>query len=78
MGVLGAAVEAAVMLFDIPLSRFWALFLASRWSSRFASGDPATLTGQSGWELAERVLSEAGVVILTPRVLMFFRVRRKR
>lgn len=61
MGVLGAAVEAAVMLFDIPLSRFWALFLASRWSSRFASGDPATLTGQSGWELAERVLSEAGV-----------------
>lgn len=61
MGVLGAAVEAAVMLFEIPLARFWSLFLASPHSQRFATGDPLTLTGQSGWELAERVLTEAGV-----------------
>lgn len=61
MGVLAAAVEAAVMLFDVPLERFWAIFLASPLSRRFASGDPFLLTGMSGWELAERVLSEAGV-----------------
>ena len=61
MGVLGAAVEAAVMLFDVPLERFWPLFLASRQARRFASGDPFAISGQSGWELAERVLSEAGV-----------------
>ena len=61
MGVLGAAVESAVMLFDVPLERFWPLFLASPQARRFAAGDPFTVAGQSGWELAERVLSEAGV-----------------
>ena len=61
MGVLGAAVEAAVMLFEVPLERFWPLFLASAQARRFAAGDPFTVAGQSGWELAERVLSEAGV-----------------
>lgn len=61
MEVLGAAVEAAVMLFEVPLERFWAIFLASPHARRFASGDPFTIAGQSGWELAERVLSEAGV-----------------
>ena len=61
MGVLGAAVEAAVMLFEVPLARFWPLFLASPLARRFAAGDPFVLAGLSGWELAERVLSEAGV-----------------
>jgi len=61
MGVLGAAVEAAVMLFEVPLERFWPIFLASPQARRFAAGDPFTISGQSGWELAERVLSEAGV-----------------
>ena len=61
MGVLGAAVEAAVMLFEVPLVRFWPIFLASRQARRFAAGDPLVVSGQSGWELAERVLSEAGV-----------------
>jgi len=61
MNVLGAAVEAAVMLFEVPLERFWPIFLASPLARRFAAGDPFTLAGQSGWELAERVLSEAGV-----------------
>ena len=61
MGVLGAAVEAAVMLFEVPLARFWPLFLASPLARRFAIGDPFVLAGLSGWELAERVLSEAGV-----------------
>jgi len=61
MGVLGAAVEAAVMLFEVPLERFWTLFLASPLSSRFAGGDPMVIAGMSGWELAERVLAEAGV-----------------
>ena len=61
MGVLGAAVEAAVMLFEVPLERFWPIFLASPQARRFAVGDPFTISGQSGWELAERVLSEAGV-----------------
>ena len=61
MGVLGAAVEAAVMLFEVPLARFWPLFLASPLARRFAEGDPFVLAGLSGWELAERVLSEAGV-----------------
>lgn len=61
MGVLGAAVEAAVMLFEVPLERFWPLFLASPLARRFAAGDPLVLAGMSGWELAERVLSEAAV-----------------
>lgn len=61
MGVLGAAVESAVMLFDVPLTRFWPVFLASPQARRFALGDPLTIAGQSGWELAERVLSEAGI-----------------
>lgn len=61
MGVLGAAVEASVMLFDVPMERFWSAFLASPLSRRFGAGDPFVLCGQSGWELAERVLSEAGV-----------------
>ena len=61
MGVLGAAVETAVMLFEVPLERFWSTFLASPLSRRFASGDPLVLAGLSGWELAERVLSDAGV-----------------
>jgi len=61
MGVLGAAVEAAVWLFEVPLERFWPTFLVSRQARLFASGDPFTISGQSGWELAERVLSEAGV-----------------
>ncbi len=61
MGVLGAAVEAAVMLFEVPLARFWPLFLASPLSRRFATGDPFVVAGMSGWELAERVLSDAGV-----------------
>ena len=61
MGVLGAAVEAAVMLFEVPVERFWPLFLDSPQSRRFAAGDPFTVAGQSGWELAERVLSAAGV-----------------
>ena len=59
--VLGAAVEAAVHLFEVSLERFWPIFLASAQARRFASGDPFTVAGQSGWELAERVLSEAGV-----------------
>lgn len=62
MGVLGAAVEAAVMLFKVPLAKFWALFLASPYSDRFAKGDPFVIAGQSGWELAAAVLEEAGVV----------------
>ena len=61
MGVLGAAVEASVMLFEVPLARFWPLFLASPLARRFAAGDPLVIAGLSGWELAERVLSEAGV-----------------
>lgn len=61
MGVLGAAVEAAVMLFEVPLERFWPIFLASDQARRFAVGDPFVVAGQSGWELAERVLSDAGV-----------------
>jgi len=61
MGVLGAAVEAAVHLFEVPLERFWPVFLSSRQARRFAVGDPFVIAGQSGWELAERVLSEAGV-----------------
>ena len=61
MGVLGAAVEAAVHLFEVPLESFWPRFLASPHARHFAAGDPFTLAGQSGWELAERVLAEAGV-----------------
>lgn len=49
------------MLFEVPLERFWALFLASDLSRRFATGDPFVLAGQSGWELAERVLADAGL-----------------
>ena len=61
MNVLGAAVESAVMLFGVPLNKFWALFLASKHSKRFAAGDPFTIAGKSGWELAADVLEEAGV-----------------
>lgn len=61
MGVLGAAVEAATMLFDVPLERFWRAFLVSPLAHRFSTGDPLVVAGQSGWELAERVLVEAGV-----------------
>lgn len=61
MEVLGAMLEDAVMLFKVPLERFWALFLASPLSERFAAGDPLVLAGMSGWELAVRVLEEAGV-----------------
>lgn len=61
MEVLGAMLEDAVMLFDIPLDRFWALFLASPISARFAAGDPYILAGKSGWEIAVDVLEGAGV-----------------
>lgn len=61
MGVLGAAVEAAVMLFKVPLAKFWPLFLASPYADRFAKGDPFVIAGKSGWELAAAVLEEAGV-----------------
>lgn len=61
MGVLGAAVEAAVYLFEVPLEKFWSLFLSSPYSRRFSKGDPFTIAGQSGWELAAKVLEEAGV-----------------
>ena len=61
MESLGAMLEDAVMLFDVPLKRFWALFLASPLSRRFATGDPYVLAGKSGWELAVQVLEEAGV-----------------
>ena len=49
------------MLFKVPLERFWPLFLASPLSKRFAAGDPLVLAGMSGWEIAARVLEDAGV-----------------
>ena len=61
MEVLGAMLEDAVMLFKVPLERFWPLFLASPLSRRFAAGDPLVLAGKSGWEIAAQVLEEAGV-----------------
>ena len=61
MESLGAIVEDAVMLFKVPLERFWPLFLASPLSRRFAAGDPLVLAGMSGWEIAVRVLEDAGV-----------------
>ena len=61
MESLGAMLEDSVMLFEVPLERFWPLFLASPVSERFAAGDPYVLAGKSGWELAAQVLEEAGV-----------------
>lgn len=61
MEVLGAMLEDAVQLFEIPVATFWPLFLSSPFAARFASGDPHVLAGLSGWELACRVLEEAGV-----------------
>ena len=61
MECLGAMLEDAVMLFKVPLERFWPLFLASPVSTRFAAGDPYILAGSSGWELAVRILEDAGV-----------------
>ena len=61
MESLGAMLEDAVMLFKVPLERFWPLFLGSPLSERFAAGDPLVLAGKSGWELAVQVLEEAGV-----------------
>ena len=58
---LGSMLEDAVTLFKVPLERFWSLFLASPISERFAAGDPYVLAGQSGWELAVRILEDAGV-----------------
>ena len=67
MSVLGAALETAVMLFEVPPGRFWRLFLASRQSRAFAKGDPFTLSGKSGWELAAEILDEAGVKYVSRR-----------
>ena len=61
MESLGAMLEDAVMLFKVPLERFWPLFLASPLSKRFAMGDPLVLAGKSGWEIAVQVLEDAGV-----------------
>ncbi len=61
MESLGAILEDAVMLFKVPLERFWPLFLASPLSKRFAAGDPLVLAGKSGWEIAVQVLEDAGV-----------------
>ena len=61
MESLGAMLEDAVMLFKVPLERFWPLFLASPLSKRFAVGDPLVLAGKSGWEIAVQVLEDAGV-----------------
>ena len=61
MASLGAMLEDAVMLFEVPLERFWPLFLASPLSERFGAGDPYVLAGKSGWELGVQVLEEAGV-----------------
>ena len=61
MESLGAMLEDVVMLFEVPLDRFWPLFLSSSVSSRFGSGDPYVLAGKSGWELAVQVLEEGGV-----------------
>ena len=61
MESLGAILEDAVMLFKVPLERFWPLFLASPLSRRFAAGDPLLLAGKSGWEIAVQVLEDAGV-----------------
>jgi len=60
MEILGAMLEDAVHLFEVPVVRFWSLFLASPLSERFAVGDPYLLAGKSGWELAVQVLEEAG------------------
>ena len=60
MNVLGAAVESATMLFEVPLEKFWRIFLASEQSLRFAKGDPFIVAGKSGWELACEVLEAAG------------------
>ena len=59
MRTMGSMLDTAVLDWQMDLSAFYGLFLATGIADRFASGEANLLAGKSGYELASLVLAEA-------------------
>ena len=57
---LGGMLLAGTYLFEVPADDFWGLFISTGYAARFGKGEAGVVAGLSGWELAVRVLEEAG------------------
>ena len=58
---LGDMVEFAVCDLGFDPNEFFGWFISSGIASRFGTGNPRYITGMSGFELAEAVLTETNV-----------------
>lgn len=60
---LGEMTDCAATIMELPLSRFWQAFVSSELAPLVCTGDPRTIVGLSGTEMAVRVCEQAGIPI---------------
>ncbi len=60
---LAKMLDLLVNTLDYPLDEAWQMFLQSKLSHRFETGDCAILAGRSGTEMAMDILAENGIFV---------------
>lgn len=58
--IMGDMIDFAVNTYDIPIDRFFGMFLASDVSRQFQNGNPTYVVGKTGCELTKIVLKDTG------------------
>lgn len=72
MECLGEAFDVAVNSYGVQADRFYEMFQAGGFAERFQSGDASVISGITGRDLAERVISKAGLTFVCDKEMIAF------